>query len=85
MGSAIKETYSDQYVTYTLEVDWKFYIVEHVPSRECLESGEQYFASETVEKMQNIIWGQSKPVKLIETPVWHGWKYRIGKGKRMLF
>jgi hypothetical protein len=43
------------------------------------------FFPETVAKMQNIIWGQSKPVKLIETPVWHGWKYRIGKGKRMLF
>ena len=70
MGSATKETYSEQYVTYTLEVDGKFYIVEHVPARVCLETGEQYFAPETVEKMQTIIWGQSKPVKVIETPVY---------------
>ena len=70
MQSAIKETFSDQYVTYTLEVDGKFYIVEHVPARVCLETGEQYFAPETVEKMQKIIWGQTKPVKVIETPVY---------------
>ena len=39
MGSAIKETYSEQYVTYTLEMDGKFYIVEHVPARVCRETG----------------------------------------------
>lgn len=51
MGSAIKETYSEQYVTYTLEMDGKFFIVEHVPARVYLETGEQYFAPETVEKI----------------------------------
>ena len=56
----IKETYSEQHVTYTLEMDGKFYIVEHVPARVCLETGEQYFAPETVEKLQKIIWGQRK-------------------------
>ncbi|HAJ27242.1 MAG TPA: hypothetical protein DCG53_08375 [Syntrophus sp. (in: bacteria)] len=55
MGSAIKETYSEQYVTYALEMDGKFYLVEHVPARVCLETGEQYFAPETVEKIQKII------------------------------
>ena len=70
MGNEIKETYSEQYVTYTLEMDGKFYIVEHVPARVCLETGEQYFTPETVEKMQKIIWGQRKPVKVIETPVY---------------
>jgi YgiT-type zinc finger domain-containing protein len=70
MGSSIKETYSEQYVTYTLEMDGKFCIVEHVPARVCLETGEQYFAPETVEKIQKIIWGQRKPIKVIETPVY---------------
>ena len=70
MGSTIKETYSEQSVTYTIEMDGKFYIVEHVPARVCLETGEQYFAPETVEKIQKIIWGQRKPVKVIETPVY---------------
>ncbi len=53
MGSAIKETYNEQFVTYTLELDGKFYIIEHVPAKVCLETGEQYFAPETVEKIQN--------------------------------
>ena len=57
-------------MTYTLEMDGKFYIVEHVPARVCLETGEQYFAPETVEKMQKIICGQRKPVKVIETTVY---------------
>ncbi|NCO52715.1 MAG: YgiT-type zinc finger protein [Deltaproteobacteria bacterium] len=70
MGSAIRETYSEQHVTYTLEMDGKFYIVEHVPARVCLETGEQYFSPETVENIQKIIWEQRKPVKVIETPVY---------------
>jgi YgiT-type zinc finger domain-containing protein len=70
MGKTIKETYSEQYVTYTLELDEKFYIVEHVPARVCLETGEQYFAPETVEKIQKIIWEKRKPVKVLETPVY---------------
>jgi YgiT-type zinc finger domain-containing protein len=70
MGSTIKETYSEQYVTYTLELDGKFYIVEHVPAKVCLETGEQYFAPETVEKIQKIVWEKRKPVKVLETPVY---------------
>mgnify|MGYP001201143859 FL=1 len=70
MGSATRETYSEQYVTYTLEMDGKFYIVEHVPARVCLETGEQYFAPETVENIQKIIWGKRKPIKVMETPVY---------------
>jgi len=70
MGSTIKETYSEQYVTYTLELDGKFYIVEHVPAKVYLETGEQYFAPETVEKIQKIIWEKRKPVKVLETPVY---------------
>ncbi len=70
MGSVNRETYSEQYVTYTLEMDGKFFIVEHVPARVCRETGEQYFAPETVDKIQRIIWGQKKPVKVIETPVY---------------
>ena len=70
MGSTIKETYSEQYVTYTLELDGKFYIVEHVPAKVCLETGEQYFAPETVEKIQKIVWEKRKPIKVLETPVY---------------
>ena len=36
-----KETFSEQQVTYMLEVRGKFFIIEHVPARVCVETGEQ--------------------------------------------
>jgi YgiT-type zinc finger domain-containing protein len=70
MGSNLKETFVNQYVTYTLEMQGKLCLVEHVPARVCLETGEQFFAPETVEKLQKIIWEERKPVRVIETPVY---------------
>ena len=35
------ETFEEQKVTYTLELNGKFYIVMNVPARVCIETGEQ--------------------------------------------
>lgn len=64
-----QETFVEQKVTYTLEVDGKFVIVENVPARVCLETGERFFAPETVERLQQMLWGQAEPTRTIETPV----------------
>ena len=70
MGTADrKETMVERKVTYTLEMDGKFFIVENVPARVCVESGEQLFAPEVVERLQQTIWEGKKPSRLIETPV----------------
>jgi YgiT-type zinc finger domain-containing protein len=66
----MKETMIETEVTYTLEHEGKFYIVEHVPARVCKETGEQFFAPETVEHLQKLIKGKKKPVRMIETPVY---------------
>ncbi len=66
----MKETMVDAKVTYMLEYGGKFYIIEHVPARVCEETGEQYFAPETVEHIQALIKGRKKPDKIIETPVY---------------
>ena len=66
----MKETMVVAKVTYMLEHGGKFYIVEHVPARVCKETGEQYFAPETVERIQALIKGRKKPDKVIETPVY---------------
>ena len=66
----MKETMVDTKVTYTLEHAGKFYIIEHVPARVCRETGEQYFAPETVEHIQFLIKGRKKPVRIVETPVY---------------
>ena len=66
----MKETMIETEVTYTLENDGKFYLIEHVPARICRETGEQYFAPETVEHIQALIGAKKAPEKVIETPVY---------------
>lgn len=46
-------------VTYTLEKDGRVYIVENVPARVNVETGEEFFAPETVEYLRATILGQS--------------------------
>lgn len=65
----MSETFVEAMVTYTLELDGKFYLIEHVPARVCRETGEQFFAPETVERIQHLIHGNQRPVKTIKTPV----------------
>lgn len=57
-------------VTYTLLEDDKFYIIEGVPARVNLDTGEELFAPDTVERLQQIIWQQPEPVRQISTPVY---------------
>lgn len=64
-----EETLVEQNVTYTLEVEGRLYVVENVPARVNVETGEQYFSPETVERLQGIIRGQGKPVRVMKTPV----------------
>ena len=65
----MKETMIETTVTYSLEHDGKFYIIEHVPARVCRETGEQFFAPETVEHIQQTIRSNKNPVRTVETPV----------------
>ena len=65
-----KETMVERTVTYTLERDGKFIIAENVPARVCVETGEQFFSPETVERLQQMIWEGERPKKVIETPVY---------------
>lgn len=69
-ASAWEETVVERRVTYTLQVDGKFFIVENVPARVCEETGEQFFSPETVERLQEIVWEQQQPKRVIETPVY---------------
>ena len=66
----MKDAIINTEVTYTLEYGGKFFLVEHVPARVCVETGEQFFSPETVEHLQRLIKGQGKPAKIVETPVY---------------
>jgi hypothetical protein len=67
--SKAEEKLTERKVTYSLELDGKFYIVENVPARVNEETGEQYFAPETVEHLHKKIRGDAHPKKTMETPV----------------
>jgi YgiT-type zinc finger domain-containing protein len=64
-----QETFEEQTVTYVLEQQGKVLIIEHVPARVCKETGERLFAPETVERLQQIVWEQRTPTRIVETPV----------------
>ena len=65
-----EEKLVERRVTYALEMDGKFYIVENVPARVDEETGEQFFSPSTVEHLQSMILGHAEPSKVIETPVY---------------
>ena len=64
-----KETFVEQKVNYMLEMDGKFILIENVPARVCLETGERLFSPETVERLQQMVWKQKEPSRRIEVPV----------------
>jgi YgiT-type zinc finger domain-containing protein len=57
-------------ITYTIYYDNKPVVIENVPAEVCQQCGEQYFAPETVEKLQKIVWSKKKPKRMVETPVY---------------
>jgi hypothetical protein len=59
----------DQLVTYTMEVEGQLVVIEHVPARVNIETGERFFAPLTVERIQEIVGGGPSPSRTIETPV----------------
>ncbi len=57
-------------VTYTLEKDGRFFLVEGVPARVNLVTDEQFFAPGTVEQLQRLILCGEEPIRMVETPVY---------------
>ena len=68
-----EEQLVERRVTYTLEHEGKFYIVQNVPARVNEETGEQFFSPATVEQLQRIILRHPTPTPTltIQTPVYN--------------
>ena len=45
----------EKQVTYTLELNGKFFVIENVPARVDEETAEQFFSPSTVEHLQQIV------------------------------
>lgn len=68
-GPEREERLVERLVTYTVEIDGRFIIVENVPARVDEETGERYFSPSTVERLQEIMWSEQAPDRVVETPV----------------
>lgn len=60
----------EKQVTYTLELNGEFFLIENVPARVDEETGEQFFSPSTVERLQQIILMQKEPDRFAEVPVY---------------
>jgi YgiT-type zinc finger domain-containing protein len=59
----------EQTVTYTIQMDDKLVVVEHVPAKVCAQCGERLYSPETVERLQQTVWEQRLPSRVLQTPV----------------
>ena len=60
---------NEEMVTYTIQLDDKLVVVEHVPSKVCGQCGERLYSPETVERLQSTVWEQRSPSRTLQTPV----------------
>lgn len=68
-AKSTEEEFAQRNVTYTLQIADRFVVVENVPARVSLRNGERFFSPDTVERLQQIVWEQKTPVRVVETPV----------------
>ncbi len=54
------ETYINRMVNYIIELEGELFVIENVPARVCVETGERFFSPPTVEKIQQTVWQQKK-------------------------
>ena len=59
------------FVTYPLQVDGKFYLIENVPARIDEETGEHFFAAAVVKNLQQIVMKGKEPDRKIETAIYN--------------
>ena len=68
-------------VRYTLEVEGELIVIENVPARVCLETGEQFFSPNSVERLQKMVSERTQPSRTMGfgkgrtastgVPLWH--------------
>jgi YgiT-type zinc finger domain-containing protein len=60
----------EKLIRYSLLLDDRLIVVEHVPASVCGHCGETSLTPEVVEHLQQMIWHSPPPVKVLETPVY---------------
>lgn len=70
MPTLLAQDLVETQVTYTLEVNGEFFLIENVPARVDLDTGAQLFAPNTVKRLQEIILDRESPTRFTRTPVY---------------
>jgi len=60
----------ERLIRYSLALEEKFVVVEHVPAAVCDHCGETTLTPEVAGRLQQTIWESRTPLRLIETPVY---------------
>jgi YgiT-type zinc finger domain-containing protein len=60
----------EKLIRYSLALEDRFVVVEHVPAAVCDHCGETTLTPEVVERLQETVWASRPPVRLLETPVY---------------
>jgi len=69
MNNSSAETFANARVTYTVEINGKLIIIENVPARVSVRTGEQFFAPETVEQIHRIVNGDRSPARTVSATI----------------
>lgn len=64
------EKLEEQEITYLLDLNGQIIVIEHVPARVNKETGERLFSPETVERLQQTVWRQAQPKRMMQVPVY---------------
>ena len=67
----MNENFIETFVNYTINYKGEFFIIENVPARVCQETGEEYFAPETVDQIQKCVQERKNPDRIIKTSVYN--------------
>ena len=70
MNQKYKQSLIETKITYSLEMNGQFFLIENVPARVDRETGEQFLSPDTVERIQKIISEQKRPNYFRQTPVY---------------
>lgn len=64
------EEFIEERVTYTLEINGELIVIENVPARVSVQTGERLFSPQVVERIQKIVWEKREPNRVMEIPVY---------------
>ena len=69
-GTGWDERIVERKVTYHIELEGRLILVQNVPARVNVETGERMFSPATVEHLQELVRSRQLPARTIETPVY---------------